>query len=80
MEKKHTKGENFPQLYDNDDYIEDLDCTFGAACNYLRKSWKKFIICRSKNDEIGMDEAMNTINLIQNSLGIPMTDWEAYDG
>ena len=80
VEKKYHKGENFPRVFDDDDYIESLDCTARQAYNYLRKSWLKFRICKSKDDEVGMDEAMEQINNAQRALMLPMTDWENYEG
>lgn len=80
VERKHEKGENFPRLYNDDDDIEDLGCSYGQACNWLKKSWLKLRICRSKGDEIGTDEAQDSINRIQSAIGIPITEWENYDG
>ena len=80
VEKKYQKGENFPKNFDDDDEVFELGCTARQAYNWLRKSWIKLRICRSKSDEIGIDETQEQINRIQNALGLDITDWEAYEG
>lgn len=66
----------------NDEIIEVEDgdsCTYREACNRLRKSWLKFKISKSKDDEISMDEARIEINKMQRALNLPETDFEGFE-
>jgi len=79
-QSKAERGTNFQGHYQEGDFIEDLDCSYGQACNMLRKSWIKLKIAKKNDDELSLEEAKVTINRIQNILGLPITEWvEEYD-
>lgn len=80
--RKFKRGTYWPIKRSNDEIIEIEDgdsCTYGEACNRLRKSWKKLKIAKSTGDEISLDEAKEKINLLQVALGLETTDFEAYE-
>ena len=81
-QRKFRKGSNWVIKRSNDEIIEVDDgdsCTYGEACNRLRKAWKKLKISKSTGDEISLDEAKETIIKMQIALGLETTDFEAYE-
>ena len=77
---KPERGTNFRGYYGEGDYIPSLECSYGEACNRLRKSWIKLKIANKSGDEEKIEEARETINYLQETLGIKVTIWkEDYD-
>lgn len=72
----HPVGTNFQGHYQHGDFIEELSCTYGQACNMLRKKWIKFRISKHNDDDLSLNEAMEEINSIQRILGIQVTEWK----
>jgi len=80
--RKFKKGSNWPVKRSNDEIIEidgEDSCTYGEACNRLRKAWRKLKISKNTGDEISLDEAKETINKMQRALFLKETEFDMYE-
>jgi len=59
-----------------DIWLPELDCTWGFACNYLRKQWFRYKMGKREGDR-GYDTILN-INRILYSMGLPLVEF--HDG
>jgi hypothetical protein len=57
-----------------EEQVPELDCTFAQACNYLRKSWKRFKRLRRETGDRGWDIIL-TINRILDALGLELIEF-----
>jgi len=53
-----------------DIWLPELDCTWGFACNYLRKQWFRYKM-EKREGERGWDTILN-ISRILYSMGLPL--------
>ena len=59
-----------------DIYLPELDCSWGLACNYLRKLWFRFKMGKREGDR-GFDTILN-ISRILYAMGLPLVEF--HDG
>src|SRR5215469_7410513 len=60
----------------HDIYLPELDCSWGLACNYLRKLWFRFKMGKREGDR-GFDTILN-ISRILYAMGLPLVEF--HDG